>query len=446
MAWCSLLQAVANGMHPAAAKLAPSVLPSASLDVIEAIGRHLELKDRYAKAEVPGWAAFQVLEIQLCLVLECTLPCCCATGTVFFFVAKRLQYHAGGIASLLWKCRTSAICGACLPCRIALTSCCRKLWVRQDVRGSGTLWGDVEVWFGVAKPARKHSLTLWLARHAAAASRVQLFFSSGDSSGLHPMLGALGGSQLANLRILFAPDVEQHSAAALRPLAQLQGLTRLKVSNCGLLALPHELGALGALQVLKWSGVGTLGEGGQAAFEPLRSATSVTRLELSWCGLAAVPEQLAALHELAALKLSWNEGLGADGGAGLAPLRQLSGLTRLKLSCCGLAAVPSELSAMSELRQLGLFDNAGLGQVLAAEAAAAAQLGEENGGPGGSGGAGGGSSNGWDALGALTQLTWLNAGQCSLDRIPPQVSTLLVLYVWIEGVWAGRQVGSWLWE
>lgn len=98
-----------------------------------------------------------------------------------------------------------------------------------------------------------------------------------------------------------------------------------------------------------------------AACAPLQQLTGLTRLSLRGCKLAALPPQLSALSSgLLELELHLNPALKRGGDAAWQPLESLSGLTHLLLSGCDLERVPSAVSALRALARLDLRRNEGL--------------------------------------------------------------------------------------
>lgn len=81
----------------------------------------------------------------------------------------------------------------------------------------------------------------------------------------------------------------------------------------------------------------SLGQGGEAAFSPLRALSMLTSLNLSHCHLGAVPAAVSTLTRLAVLRLSGSvfarEGAGSFQGAFQA-LHALRALRRLDVSRC----------------------------------------------------------------------------------------------------------------
>lgn len=160
------------------------------------------------------------------------------------------------------------------------------------------------------------------------------------------------------------PAIGERGGVALEPLAHLRCLSRLDLRRCALLAVPPQLAA--ASDTLASLDLGTnwrLGHGGEAALSILRTLTALLVLDLSRCGLEAVPAEVAGLGSLRELLLCNNEGMRQGEQRTFEPLSALTGLTRLDMRCCNLVQrVPAELGALSGLRELVLSGNDGLGQ------------------------------------------------------------------------------------
>jgi hypothetical protein len=133
--------------------------------------------------------------------------------------------------------------------------------------------------------------------------------------------------------------------------------------NPRLAALPAALGRLGSLEVLNIDRCPGLalepainGEGGlPALLAYLRdeAVEGVAELDLSHCGLTALPEGVGGLTGLKRLVLSLNAGLTAlpEG------LWSLAGLEELDLSGCGLTALPEGIGRLAGLKKLDLSQN-----------------------------------------------------------------------------------------
>lgn len=169
------------------------------------------------------------------------------------------------------------------------------------------------------------------------------------------------------------------------------------MSGCGLARLPGQLAALTCLESLEASTNKALGRQAVAgAFQPLLHLTRLSRLILASCGLEhCLPWELAALRRLQDVTLSFND-LGDEGS--LEPLRGAPALSQLRLSSCGLVAVPQLLGTLPALASLVLFDNAGLGE---------------------------GGEGAWGPLAQLsTSLTRLNAASCGMASLPGSITAL----------------------
>lgn len=186
------------------------------------------------------------------------------------------------------------------------------------------------------------------------------------------------------------------------PLSGLAAATRLNLSSCGLRSVPEELSPLRALRALELRGNAMLGLGGGEDFRALAHLTLLSRLDLSFCALSAVPPQLGlGCHEaLAHLSMERNRHLGTSGGGtSLAPLEALApSLSYLDLSDCALSVVPPVLGTLEGLQELSLARNRQLG-----EAAAGA----------------------WAPLPALAlSLTRLSLRHTALQRLPEQLACM----------------------
>ena len=95
------------------------------------------------------------------------------------------------------------------------------------------------------------------------------------------------------------------------------------------------------------------------AWEPLARTTALTRLVLSVCELEWLPTELSALTNLRELDASLNYSL--SGAEGWQPLEPLTGLSRLDLSDCGLRWPPA-LRTLSRLVELDLSRSLWLGR------------------------------------------------------------------------------------
>jgi Leucine-rich repeat (LRR) protein len=339
----------------------------------------------------------------------------------------------------------------CLPCRMALTSCCRELWLCKDIAASAALWADLEASFSVGldnggEPgsiayiltddeddgedasedcgsaeqqdaawqqvaARQLSLATWLARHGRGLRRLELHFGRGAPGDLAALLGSLRGSALAELHLCLPPGGQGRQCggaasagtstgidASLELLQHVTALTCLSLPWAGLHSLPPALSALSNLRDLDVSFNAALGRGGVAALRPLRHLAALSRLDLSECRLPRLPAALSTLSLLRCLNLR-SAVLGRDSEAAL-PLQRLPQLTYLGLNNCSLARLPPALSALGgTLAELDLNWNVSLGWEGQGEASLA-------------------------ALAHLTALTCLGLARCSLRCLPRGLSAL----------------------
>lgn len=80
---------------------------------------------------------------------------------------------------------------------------------------------------------------------------------------------------------------------AFEPLRYMTSLTCLRASGCiTLTALPSQLSATSLLAELDMSLCTALGQGGEEACRPLLHLTALRKLDLKNCGLSAVPQQV----------------------------------------------------------------------------------------------------------------------------------------------------------
>ena len=98
-----------------------------------------------------------------------------------------------------------------------------------------------------------------------------------------------------------------------------------------------------------------LGEGGEAALEPLLDLPSLTALDLGGCAIQRLPTA-ATLPALRKLSL-WSNQLGQGGPQALACLVSMPRLTALLLSNNGLGALPPQTTALTALASLSMARN-----------------------------------------------------------------------------------------
>ncbi len=167
-----------------------------------------------------------------------------------------------------------------------------------------------------------------------------------------------------------------------------------------------------------------LGEDGDAGFQPLLSLLRLTSLRLGDCALRQVPHQVSALSGLKDLRLRGGQGLGEEA---FAPLRCLTALTHLDATFCALSAVPSALRASAScLLELRLGYNPWLGGCL--DLQLAAEGGESPTGLGHVAEAGGsGCPVPFAALAQFAALTSLVMDSCELGSLPRELASLTAL-------------------
>lgn len=195
----------------------------------------------------------------------------------------------------------------CLPSplphrRILPTRCCHTL--RARAAASRALWGDLRLKLWEKPAGWTDSLARWLAAHKGGLASVQLSMFDADTDEAEQeqcLLAAMAGGALASLHLSHvADDVD------LGQLSLLPGLTYLELSHCGLEALPQQL-ATPPLAVLHLKFCTQLGASGDidAAFQPLAALGGSLRcLHLYNVGLARMPAALRVLGALRELELS----------------------------------------------------------------------------------------------------------------------------------------------
>jgi hypothetical protein len=178
---------------------------------------------------------------------------------------------------------------------------------------------------------------------------------------LPQQLSALRGS-LKELDLSFnAWPAGEAGRSALQPLAHLSLLTRLDLHSCGLESLPPQLSSLSVLRDLNLNSNAALVRGGASALAPLGHLQALTRLRMCGCWVSRLPPKLPALESLVDLNLSGNEALGKWGEGALLCLERAPNLTRLDISWCGLASIPPQVTGLPALAELDLRGQEGLG-------------------------------------------------------------------------------------
>ncbi len=266
---------------------------------------------------------------------------------------------------------------------------------------STVLWGDLRVSSHAGTAA---ALSSWLARRRAGLrlltfkrSTAGRIMAAVPASSLAAMLASLAGSQVVGLH-LRELNLGEGCEAALQPLAQLSNLASLKLYFCNLGALPASLSALQALQKLSlhWNPLLGSSPSGERSFAVLARLTSLVSLDLSSIDLARCPSHLSALGRLQQLNIAGNRnaGMGRGGSRDYEPLSHLTALTQLKMGVSGINCVPNALAALTAVKELNL---------------------EHCNNVGSSGEAG------CEPLRHCTALTLLNMNSCGLEGIPPQL-------------------------
>ncbi|GAB4822614.1 hypothetical protein N2152v2_009660 [Parachlorella kessleri] len=251
------------------------------------------------------------------------------------------------------------------------TSCCKALWLREDVLASPKLWGylDLRAYQCTAPSASQSgtsyskllSVAAWLSRHHRGLHECDLFWwSSWDLSGLpaslRPLTDAMAGSALTTLRVLL-PGEDVLSEELVQLLPRLPALSHLRMkAGQWQQPLPFQLSELCGLRTLYVSYFAAFGGGSWA---PLLGLTALTKLHMEGCQLKQLPGELTALEGLAWLGIVDNEAPLDEASWELLP--RLKALTALKLQGCSLSALPPQLSALTQLAYLSVSGNGDVG-------------------------------------------------------------------------------------
>lgn len=218
--------------------------------------------------------------------------------------------------------------------RVAFTSCCRGIWVREDVAGSPDLWGKLELGSGRLRTHRKAAgLAAWLARHRAALRQLSISSYTDRAQLAKALHGLVAGPATAGpggrapatcARLqLHTLDLSSHLdregfREVLEPLRSLTGLRRLPLRECRLAIVPPQLSVLRQLEELDFSGNTLRDPLADNICGPLAQLVSLTRLQLSRCALSALPPQLRSLKQLAERQPAARRGgvhrVGSSGG------------------------------------------------------------------------------------------------------------------------------------
>ncbi|KAI3434430.1 hypothetical protein D9Q98_002507 [Chlorella vulgaris] len=159
-----------------------------------------------------------------------------------------------------------------------------------------------------------------------------------------PALGGLQAPQLSNCRLQAVPQLTAPDLSSNAILAALQLLRQVDIGFCDLAALPEQLAALTGLTRLTLTGNQLTGD-----WLHLLPLIQLQYLEMSDCGLTAVSQPLSTLTALTRLDLAHKQLTG--GWQHLLPLTQLQ---YLEMCNCVLSAVPRKLSALTALTRLDL--------------------------------------------------------------------------------------------
>lgn len=274
-----------------------------------------------------------------------------------------------------------------VPCRVVVLSLCKPL--RRMAQTSTRLWEDVTQFLG--KPEELHALGRWLSYRRQQLGRLSLAASRSTpwlTQELTLLLGKLAGSSLHSLRLVWNSPLVIGSWVADLPrlqllevrnqhwqveagLAEAVALTRLSFDSWGISIalrpglLPPNLrslhlgnlstnpSALPPLPPLEHLSITfAAANASEGMLEQLSRLASLTHL--SFCGLrsSSVPRHLTALTALAELHLPGGlQGsvLNAASDATWAPLLACTRLTFLKLSNCGLKALPASVLSLPRL-------------------------------------------------------------------------------------------------
>ncbi|GAB4822619.1 hypothetical protein N2152v2_009665 [Parachlorella kessleri] len=305
-----------------------------------------------------------------------------------------------------------------MHCYMAFSSCCKALWLREDVLASPKLWGYLDLrGYHCHTPSASQSghtystlqsVAAWVRRHRRGLRICHLFWWSVYSgwspsnfpASLLPLMDALAGSALTSLCIRFPSE-----GALCEKLAQL--LPRLPtLSHLSIRAsqkqqpLPDQLSVLCGLRALYIHDFGAFSGG---SWVPLLELTALTKLRMEQCKLEHLPGELTALEGLASLGIVDVEALG-DASWRLLP--RLQALTALKLKGCHLTALPPQLSALKRLAYLSVSGNGDLSNKEDIS----------------------NSSQGvWAPLQHLTALTKLKLDHCDLRELPDALGSLCQL-------------------
>lgn len=123
--------------------------------------------------------------------------------------------------------------------RIALTSCCRALWVRPDVRGDTSIWGHLNVGDWESSSERRlRSLSAWLARRGVWRLRLHHHTPCYNLEGLW-------------IERLGEPRCDRGVRPLLRLLHSMPTLHSLELRGLGLETTPVQVTALTQLRELR---------------------------------------------------------------------------------------------------------------------------------------------------------------------------------------------------
>jgi hypothetical protein len=136
--------------------------------------------------------------------------------------------------------------------------------------------------------------------------------------------------------------------AALQPLSCLASLTSLDLGGCGMQRLPRGLRLPALRSLALWSN--RLAEGGEDALSCLTDMPRLTALSLSANGLRELPPQVTVLSKLASLSLSRNRDAKRSWVLDLDLLPHLRALTQLDIAGCDLQYWPMELQQLHNLQ------------------------------------------------------------------------------------------------
>ncbi|KAL4458062.1 hypothetical protein ABPG75_012927 [Micractinium tetrahymenae] len=297
---------------------------------------------------------------------------------------------------------------------------------------SGIWWGRTSV--GLCSPEQAQHLSDWLAARKPCVRELAVQADIRAAGGW-PSTWSLELPDSPPLPCLAALKAEGLSMQASLPAIALHtALTRLELQHGRLSLLPHELSALTALRCLDPSSNWDVQD-----WERLAGLTALTKLDMDYCGLASLPQQhsllacasFTGLHSLALGQDIPEEMLGDEEPppSDTLPtdlLLRYPHLTSLELDYCGLTSLPQQLSSLPALSSLctqltrlhaDYCPDVALGELSALSALRALSL-------KGCDLSNAGRAAGLFALSGLHHLVSLNIHGAHSEEVPAAVSTL----------------------